>query len=559
MIPAVPRRKVARVLTSVRPIGLSIRMIACAFLALVCFAATDPTAVRLARKAHEAQEAGQLVRAYLLYAEAAARDPHNPSYRANRDALAPAAHLLTKAKIESADVSADIKAAETEPSLEVPPIEIASRRVWERDEHLQPLPHIRTDSSLHDFDIRANETSLFEQIAGAYGVRAIWDSQLQPEPSIHLQIAQADFHTAMEALTAATHTFVFPITEHLLFFARDSEAKRSELEPNILLTFPLPNALDQKDLIEAANAVRGTLKLRSIGWDSVSRTVMIRDRVTVARVARSILEALLLPKAQVSIELEFLTVDTDRKYHYGIAMPTTFQLVDFGHIGAFKSILSAISGPTAFLTFGGGATLFGISTTTPTLFATYTDSFSRHLYDATVIVDDGQTANFHIGDKYPIPQTLYSGFQQTSGSIYNPIGQVTLEDLGLLLKLIPHISGDSAVSLDVEADVKALGTQTFNTVPAIDERAFKGSVTLREGQWAVIAGLDAATQDVTTSGLAGLSRIPGIKQILSENTRDTQTSKSLLLIKPTITRLPMSESISPQYFVGPQRGERVVL
>ncbi|MGA8028514.1 MAG: type II and III secretion system protein [Bryobacteraceae bacterium] len=538
---------------------MSLRILVCALLAFACFAGADPTAARLARKAHEAQESGQLVRAYLLYAEAAARDPHNPSYRANRDALAPAAQLLTKANIESADVSADIKDVENEPSREGPPVEIASRQVWERDEHLQSLPHIQADSSLHDLDIRTNETSLFEQVAGAYGVRAIWDSQLQPEPSVHLQIAQADFHTAMEALTAATHTFVFPITEHLIFFARDTEAKRSELEPNILLTFPLPNALDQKDLIEAASAVRGALKLRSIGWDSFSRVVMIRDRVSLARIARSLLEAVLLPKGQVSIELEFLTVDTDRSYHYGIAMPTTFSLVDFGHVGGFQSVLAAMTGPAGFLTFGAGATLFGIGTTTPTLFATYSESLSRHLYDATVAVGDGQTANFHIGDKYPIPQTLYTGFQQTGGSIYNPIGQVTFEDLGLILKLIPHVSGDGDISLDVDAEVKSLGTQTYDTVPAIDEREFKGSITLREGQWAVIAGLDAINRSVTRNGLAGLSSIPGLKQLLSENTRDTNTSKTLLVIKPTITRLPMSESISPQYFVGSQHGERVVL
>jgi hypothetical protein len=36
-------------------------------------------------------------------------------------------------------------------------------------------------------------------------------------------------------------------------------------------------------------------------------------------------------------------------------------------------------------------------------------------------------------------------------------------------------------------------------------------------------------------------------------------SDTLLVIKPTITRLPMSAQISPQYFLGPERGERVLL
>jgi hypothetical protein len=45
-----------------------------------CLAA-DPGVTALARAASKAQNSGQVVRAYLLYAEAAARDPHNESYR----------------------------------------------------------------------------------------------------------------------------------------------------------------------------------------------------------------------------------------------------------------------------------------------------------------------------------------------------------------------------------------------------------------------------------------------------------------------------------------------
>ena len=214
---------------------------------------------------------------------------------------------------------------------------------------------------------------------------------------------------------------------------------------------------------------------------------------------------------------------------------------------------------TNFLAFGGGATLFGIGLTYATLFATYSKSFTSNLFDATVVVSDGGTASFHVGEKYPIPQSLYTGFQQSSPSIYNPIGQFSLEDLGLILKLSPRVNGDGDITLDIEADYKALGTQTFNTVPAISERAFKGTVVLAEGQWAILAGLDQNTHNVTRTGLIGLSQIPGLNQLLSENNRDTQLSNTLLVIKPTITRLPMSAEISPQYLLGTSRGERVVL
>ncbi len=536
------------------------RVLACALLAAGCWAAADPVAARLAHRAHEAQASGQVVRAYLLYAAAAARDPQNPTYAADRDALAPAAKLLTKADIQTADISDDIAAAQKQSPGSEPPVEFATVREWQRDENLQPLPHLIVDSSTRDFDIRGDEKTLFQAVTSAYGIRTILDPQLTPETApVRFQIAQADFKTALEALTAVTHTFVFPIAQKLIFVARDTETKRSELEPQVLLTFQLPNALGQTDLIEAANAVRAVLNLRTFGWDSANRTVLIRDRYTRARVARSLLEALLLPRAQVSLELQFLTFDSDRSYHYGVSLPTAFQFIDFGHLGGFKSVLPSLSNATNFLAFGGGATLFGLGLTNAAVFASFSNSFSRTLYDATVVVDSGQTANFHIGDKYPIAQTLYTGFQTSSPSIYNPVGQVSLEDLGIILKMTPRVHGDGDISLDLEADLKGLGSETFNTIPAISEREFKGSVSLSEGQWAVLAGMDVDSQSVTRNGLIGLSQIPGLGQVLSENTRDTQTSDTLLLIKPTITRLPMSAEISPQYLLGPERGERVLL
>ena len=448
-----------------------------------------------------------------------------------------------------------VKEAETQP-----PIELARRSDWERSEQLAPLPRLAPNAAPADFSLRGDAKAVFEQVTTVYGIRPVFDPGLDlKSTNIHFEIRGADFHTAMEALTATTGTFIFPISPRQIFVAQDNEAKRNEYEPNILLTFPLPEALSQKDLIEAANATRGALSIRTIGWDSTNRTVMIRDRATRARLGRAVLESLLLPKAQVSFEVQILTINSDVAYHYGLTLPTSAQLAYFGKPGGFKSILPSFSNAMTFLAFGGGASLFGVSLADSSLFATYSNTFSTSLYDATVVVDGGQTANLHIGDKYPIAQTLNSAAGQNSPSaaLYNPIGQVTMEDLGIILKLTPRINSDGDISLDVEAASKALGTQTIETVPEILQREFKGTVSMHEGEWVVLAGLDQKTVNVTRSGLIGLSQIPGIKEFLSDNSRETQASKTLLVIKPTITRLPMS--ISPEFLVGALHGERVLL
>jgi type II secretory pathway component GspD/PulD (secretin) len=525
---------------------------------LSCWAAGNDVAARLARAAKQAEDNNQIVRAYLLYAAAAARDPQNGTYRANRDALAPAAKLLSKAQIETADITKDLEEIEKQSVLPEAPLEMARRADWERDQSLQPIPKLQPTQTSGTFDIRGDEKSLFESVAKVFGLRPVFDPQLDLHSAVHFNVTQADFRTIMEALTAATNTFIFPVSKHEFYVARDSEAKRNELEPQVLLTFPLTNALDQKDLIEAANVVRTTLNIRTIGYDSATRIVMVRDRYTRANTARALLDALLLPKAQVSFEVEFLTFDSDRSFHYGLSLPTSFNLADFGHFSHFQSVFSSsLSG--SFYLFGGGATAIGVGlANSASLFATYSESHSQALYDATVVVGDGQTANLHIGDKYPIPQTIYTGASSTP-SIYNPVGQVTLEDLGILLKMTPRVNGEGNISLDLEASYKSLGAETIESIPAIAQREFKGNIRLREGEWAVIAGLNSRSQSRTRNGLIGLSDIPGLNQVFSENTRDTAMSDTLLVIKPTITRLPMSAGISPQYFVGSARGDRVLL
>jgi hypothetical protein len=516
-------------------------------------------AERIARAAKQAEAKGQIVRAYMLYSAASARDPQNASYRANRDALAPAAKLLTKAQIENTDITAELAEIEKESENSEPPIEVAKKSDWERDENLQPLPQLQPTPTSGAFDIQGDEKSLFENVAKAFGLRPIFDPQLDIHPNLRFNIGQTDFRTVMEGLTAATNTFMFPVSRHEFYVARDTELKRNELEPQILLTFSLPNALEQKDLIEAANVVRTTLNLRSIGYDSANRIVMVRDRYTRAKTARALLQALLLPKGQVAFEVEFLTFDSDRSLHYGLSLPTSLTWSFLGQIASFQTGLpTGVTGP--FALFGGGAALVGLGVAqSASLFATYTESHSQAMFDATVVVADGQTANLHIGDKYPIPTTLYTGATSAQSSIYNPVGQITLEDLGILLKLTPRINAEGNISLDLEASLKSLGNQTLDSVPEIAEREFKGNVNVHDGEWAILAGLNTRSRSRTRQGIAGLSDIPGLNQVLSENNRDLAMSDTLLIIKPHITRTPVTWHISPEFYIGSTRGDRVVL
>jgi hypothetical protein len=515
-------------------------------------------AKRLAERARSARDAGEVVRAYMLYNEAARRDPSNPSYAASRDGLAPAVNLLMKTQLEDPVVAADIARVEKEETDAEAIANPPAPGTEELQRSLASYPHVQPKDLVRDFDIHGDETSLIQQVVSAYGVRAAWDPQLDPKGNLRMQITQVDFRTALEALTSVTNTFVFPISANTLYFARDSPAKRDELEPMILLTIPLPESLTEKDLVEVANAVRGLLSLKQFGWDSVSRTVFIRDRVSRALAARSLLQALLLPKAQVELEVEVVTIDADTNYNYGLSPPTSASLFSLAYFN-LANVLTTAASFTKLFGFGNGLTLVGVGVGQANVFALYSKSITKTLYDAVLITSDGQAATAHYGEKYPIATTLYTGATQGPASIYNPAPQVQEVDLGLALKMTPHVNGEGDVAIDVDAEYNSLGTFTLNTVPSIAQRKFTGNVVLRQGEWAILAGLDQHSISRSRSGLAGLTEIPGLSEVLSETTRDNATSQTLILIKPHVTRLPMSATVSPQYLVGPVSGFKVLL
>lgn len=519
-----------------------------------CLAA-DPGVAALARAANKARNSGQVVRAYLLYAEAAARDPHNESYRENRNALKPLADLLSKAGVQSVPNRAELLASVT-PEDEQQPLEQLTAEEQQKQSELQPPPKLDVTASRRDFHLRGEEKKVFDTVTKAYGVGLVFDPQFQPQPNVQFDVQDVDFKTAMGALTAATNTFIFPISNHAIFVASDTLQKREEYEPQISMTVPLPNTTDPKEVTEAANAVRLIFNLRHVSYDSSSRSIIIRDRLSRARSAQALLESLIHPRAQVALEVQILTLDDQSTLHYGLSLPTSFPIV---YLGTSKSIISSIpQGFVNFLTFGGGATLFGLGLTNAQAFAMASKSWTRNIYDATVVVSSGETANVHIGDKYPIATSLYTGASQLPSPLYAPAPEIQQVDLGIVLKLTPQLHSDGDVSLDVEAQYQALGTLTFNTVPEILQRAFKGSVRLQVGQWVVLAGLDTDASTESHTGLPGLADAPGLREVFSEVNRSHKNSQTLVLLKPHILRdRPLIDG--PEYYYGSDFGRKVLL
>jgi type II secretory pathway component GspD/PulD (secretin) len=119
-----------------------------------------------------------------------------------------------------------------------------------------------------------------------------------------------------------------------------------------------------------------------------------------------------------------------------------------------------------------------------------------------------------------------------------PFPSFYYEDIGLNLKTTPLIHADKDVTLKVELQIQSLGTQTVNGQPIINNRQYSGTITLREGEAAVVAGLIGSADARTLTGYPFLAQVPGLTYGISEHDTNVTQDQLLVVITPHVLRLP---------------------
>jgi hypothetical protein len=498
----------------------------------LALSAAEPSAADLFRQAKLAERAGDVVRAYLLYAEAAAKDPSHLEYWARSQALRTRAALQAK-------VMPKLTLSETgEPKPEAPEGAVSPEDLAEI-QRLKPPPELKPTPGRKDLDLRGDAKSVFEQAARAFGLDTIFDGDYQPGPPFHIRIQDADYRQALHALEAATGSFVVPVGERLFLVAKDTAEKRAQVEPVVAIAIPIPEPVTVAEAQELSRAVQQAMEIVKIAVDADRRMVVMKDRLSKVRPAQVLFEQLAHSRAEVGIEVQFLEVDRSSLITYGLLLPNSFPIVFVGSGGT----AGAVQTLARFLF---GHPMFGLGIADASTFATMNRSLGKNLLDAQVRSLDGATATLHVGDKYPIATAGFLG--RTAGVQIPPT--FNFEDLGLVLKITPHVHGVNEVSLEVNAEFKLLAGQSANGMPIISNRKMESKVRLKEGEWAIVAGLMTTSQARTLSGFAGLSSLPLLGRLFRENQLDNQSTDVVLVLKPVLLNLPPSESINRSVYLG---------
>ncbi len=505
---------------------------------LVVSAQTDP----IGWQAEEAESKGNIAVAWAMYAQAAALDPGNEKWAGKVLSLRAAA--LDKAKVAIGSGAEDLP--ELDPSIVRPITEDELAEV----KRMLPPPQLRPNPGTHKFDVRGPARQVIEQTLHLCGIEAIFDSQYDVSQTVQLRLDEASCADAISALGLLSDSFLVAISEKLALVVRDTPEKRREQERFAAITIPLPEPVGVPEAQEAARGVQQLLEIQKFAVDSTRRLVLIRDRVSKVRLAEMLYHQLMTQRPEVVVEVEFLQVTKQRDMTFGVDLQTMTQIVNFG--GLLNSTPQLTSMFRGFITFGGGLTLFGIGITDARMFATMTDSQTQLLQRAMVRTQDSRETTLHIGNRFPIITQQFVGEipEDNERPIYRPPPTIQFEDLGFSMKLTPRIHGATEVTLKIDTEFRVLTGQSNNGIPVIANRQFTGEVRLREGEWAVAAGLTGHSSTRGFTGIIGLSEIPGLGYALRNNTRNRRNDEVLIVLKPQIVNTGAAYAVPRPLWVG---------
>src|SRR5215475_1383760 len=294
-----------------------------------------------------------------------------------------------------------------------------------RPEEIEGLPQARAQSGKHSFDLRGDTKTIYQQVALAYGLKAVFDADLQARP-LRLRVSDVDFKTAMEVLAQQTGTFFRPMDHGLIFIAMDTAEKRRQYGLQVERSFLLPASVAPEEMTELLRVLREITGSTRIELDSKNRSITLRDSLDRLELAGHVIQQVEHARGEMMLEVELLEVNRNKATQLGITPPSSTQAFlispnDVRAISQAADLSNALtivgqlfsakgfSSIPPFTLFGGGASTFLL--TLPGVAANFSDALTLVQSGRQVLLraQDGKPATFFVGDRYPVTLSLLSG------------------------------------------------------------------------------------------------------------------------------------------------------
>lgn len=385
-----------------------------------------------------------------------------------------------------------------------------------------------------------NLKMIFESLSKTTKINFILDRDVPSDSKATIFVKAVPFNDALDLLLQTNQLEKKVLSENsAIIYVNDALHQRDYKDLSVR-TF----TLDYADAKQMSTILRSMLNLRSLETDTRLNTLLIKDSPEVLALAEKIIYAQDKPDPEVMLEVQVMEIKRTYLQNLGVSPPTGLSVpVPTGGILTLKDLKNVT---------GNSLVVNGI----PGLIFNATNGDVNLLANPRIRVRNKETARIHIGEKVPV----FSSNVTATGVSSETIQYI---DAGLKLEVEPAISTTDDVTIKLNLNVGSIGDTVTSAAGGkafrVGTRLTTTQLRLHDGETQILAGLIDDQDRKNISGLPGLSNIPLLGKLFSNQTDDKVKTEIVLSITPHIIRLRTpQEAHEADMWIGPegQTGKR---
>lgn len=404
---------------------------------------------------------------------------------------------------------------------------------------LSPLAAVPIDA----LEMVEDSKVAYETIGKLANINVLFDPDYTSR-RITLRLKKVTIQDALDIIALESRTFWRPVTQNTIFVAQDTQAKRRELEQNVVKTFYLGNVSTPTDLQDIVNAIRTVLEVQRIQQIPSQSAIVIKGTPDQLALAEKMIDDIDKSKPEVIVDVVVAQVRRDKLRDLGITPPQTATVALQNTNGVTTSSGgSATTSSGSTLNFNDlqhlNSTNYAVVIDPVKAVALFSDSDAKLLQTPRIRATDNEKATLKIADKIPIATGSF-GTPVGIGTATGAIGvntQFTYTDVGVILEITPRVHPDGQVTLKTVMEISNLnGSQTIGgiTQPIISTRRVEHTIRLNDGEINLLGGIMEQQETKTTSGTPFLGQV--LKYLFSEEKKEKITNEIVFLLVPHIVR-----------------------
>jgi general secretion pathway protein D len=329
--------------------------------------------------------------------------------------------------------------------------------------------------------------------------------------------------------------------------AQDTQAKRRELEQNVVKTFYLGNVSGPTDLQDIVNAIRTVLEVQRIQQIPSQSAIVIKGTPDQLALASKMIDDIDKSKPEVIVDVWVAQVRRDKLRNLGITPPQNLAV----SLQGTNTTPSTTTGGTTTTSSTGpinfndlqhlNSTNYAVTIDSLKAVALFSDLNTKIMQNPKIRATDNEKATLTIADKIPIATGSF-GTPLGVGTAVGAVGvntQFTYTDVGVKMEITPRVHPDGEITLKTSMEISNLnGSQTIGgiTQPIISTRKVEQTIRLLDGETNLMGGILEVSDTVTVSGTPFLGEIPILKYLFTSTNKERVTNELVFLLVPHIVR-----------------------